>query len=58
MNLKGIMLSKISQSEKDTNAVRYYLSVKSQKKKKIQGSQNIAKQKQSHRYRGKTSGYQ
>ena len=34
MNLKGIMLSKISQSEKDTNAVRYYLSVKSQKKKK------------------------
>ena len=34
MNLKGIMLSKICQSEKDTNAVRYYVSVKSKKKKK------------------------
>ena len=33
MNLKGIMLSKICQSEKDTNAVRYYVSVKSKKKK-------------------------
>lgn len=31
MNLEGIMLSKISQSEKGTNAVRYYLSVKSKK---------------------------
>ena len=54
MNLEGIMLSEISQTEKDKYCM-IHLYVKSKKYNKLV---NITKKKQAHRYREQTSGYQ
>ena len=51
MDLKGIMLSEMSQRK--TNTVCYHLYVDSKKEKLV----NITKKKQTHRYREQTSGY-
>ena len=51
-SMEGIMLSEISQRK--TNFVCYHLHVESRKIKLM----NIAKKKQTHRYRKQTSGYQ
>ena len=53
MDLEGIMLSEISQRK--TNTVWYHLYVES---KKYNKQMNITKQKQIHRYREQTNGYQ
>ena len=52
MDLEDIMLSEISQRKKIN--VRYHLYMKSKKYNKFV---NIAKKKQTHTYRGQTSGY-
>ena len=52
MDLKGIMLSEVSQRKTSTS---YHLYVES---KKYNKQMNITKQKQTHRYREQTSGYQ
>ena len=54
MDLEGIMLSEISQTEK-TKIVRDHLHVESKKYNKVV---NRTKKKQTHRYREQTSGYQ
>ena len=54
MDLEGIMLSEISQMEKDKYCMNH-LYVKSKKYNKWT---NITKQKQTHRYREQTSGHQ
>ena len=53
MDLEGIMLSEISQRK--TNTVWYNLYVESKKYNKLV---NVVKQRQNHRYRQQTSGYQ
>ena len=52
MDLEGIM---ISECQRETNTVWYHLYVESKKYNKLV---NIAKKKQTHRYREQTSGYQ
>ena len=51
VDLEGIIISEISREIK-TNAVCFHLYVESKKQT------NIIKQKQTHRYREQTSGYQ
>ena len=51
MDLKGIMLSEISQTEKDKYGITYMLNLKNK-------LVNITKTKQTHRYREQTSAYQ
>ena len=53
MDLEGIMLSEISQ--RNTNTVCFHLHVESKTKNK---KMNETKQKQTHRYKEQTSGYQ
>ena len=53
VDLEGIMLSEISQRK--TNAVKYHLYVESKKYNKLV---NKTKEKQIHRYREQTNGYQ
>ena len=54
MDLEGIMLSEISQTEKDKYCMTH-LYVESKNYNKLM---NITKKKQTHRYREQTSGYQ
>ena len=55
MDLEGIALSEISQTEKDKYCISYHLHAESKKYNKVV---NITKKKQTHRYREPTSGYQ
>ena len=52
MDLEGVMLNEISQTEKNT--VQYHLYMESKKYKLV----NTTKKKQTHRYRKQTGGYQ
>ena len=54
MDLEGIMLNEISQTEKDKYCM-IWLNVESKKYNKLV---NITKKKHTHRYRKQTSGYQ
>ena len=54
MDGPGGYCAKWSKTKRKTNTVWYHLYVKSKKIKRV----NIRKQKQTHRYREQTSGYQ
>ena len=54
MDVKDIMLSEISQTEKD-KYYRYHLYIESKKYNQLL---NVTKKKQTHRYIEQTSGYQ
>ena len=54
INLEGIMLREVSQTEKDKYCM-FSLHVESNKSNK---QMNLTKQKQIHKYREQTSGYQ
>ena len=56
LDLEGIMLSKISQTEKDKYCM-WFTYMWNLKKKKKKETVNITKMKQAQRYRKQTSGY-